>query len=239
VSNSGYKLQRHVTLLEKEIKDAQKPLILTEGKYDAKILEIVWQKLNEGQECPYIFRPVDPTDVADGGSGGAEMLLKAIEAVHPADMRKAIAIFDRDTEGIKAFNKLSKNFKTLSDQDSVKVHINKLAFAILLPVPSGRENYADNESLSIEFMFTDDILHKRTGDNRGLKLKKHLPVIVYKNKTFKLNQQQLSLLNFQDICYGIVDGKKTFVNEIVPSLDETCFNSFRPLCDLLERIIND
>ena len=155
-------LQSRVKILEKEIKETQRPLIVTEGKYDTKIMEFAWQKLNEGQECPYNFRPVDPADSAvDGGSGGWDSLKKFIETVHPADMRKAIAIFDRDTAGIKAFDKLSKNFKKWNVYDSIKVHNNGLAFAMLLPSPSERENYARNECLSIEFMFPDEVLKKR------------------------------------------------------------------------------
>jgi AAA15 family ATPase/GTPase len=234
-------LRKHVETLEKEIKESQKPLILTEGKYDTKILEIAWQKLYEGRECPFILRPVAiTTDAKDGSSGGAYLLRMAIETVHPSDMRKAIAIFDRDAEGIKEFNKLSRNFKMLNQHDSLKMHSNNLAFAMLLPTPLGRENYASNESLSIEFMFPDEVLHKQTSDGRSLKLKRPLVEVKCKNRTIrKLNQGQLTLIGFRDIWYEIADGKKIFATEIVPTLDANYFNSFNSLFDLLEKIIMD
>lgn len=91
-------------------------------------------------------------------------------------------------------------------------------------------------------MFPDETLRNKTSDNKGLKVKKVYPDIVIKNKRIKLNKEEIEQLNLDAFRYNfleIVDGKKIFTTEIVPTLDTSCFSSFKSLFDLLGQIINE
>jgi len=127
------KIRKQLKNVEDDIKAFNKPLLLTEGKTDKQILEVAWTKCKGSIDQPFIIRAVDPTSGIQGGAGGAQTLAKMIESIHPEDRRKAIALFDRDQEGVKCFKNLSNNFKTWRNNNDIKIHGNGLAFAVLLP----------------------------------------------------------------------------------------------------------
>ncbi len=236
------KIRERTQELEAEIINTHKPLVLTEGKIDKLILDTSWSKLFPNDEIPFIIRSADTTsEITDGGSGGATSLAKMIESIHPEEGRLAIALFDRDREGIKAFDKLSGNFEGFEQFDDIKKHKHGMAYAMLLPTPPSRIDYAMQENLPIELLFRDEILSKRTTKNLGL-IFAELPIILSVNgRTIDPNQYGLSLAPLFSNINGlkrIVSGKKIFAQEIVPNLEPSEFGEFLVLFDSFLYIIS-
>lgn len=215
-------------------------LLITEGKWDKLILETAWQKVYGGEDCPFEITLADPSGT---GAAGVDSLAKVIEGLLPQYKRIGIGIFDRDKQGIDAFNKLSKNrdFGLLNGDGAIIARTGKLAFAILLPVPLGREDYAECQNLSIEFMFPDEALEKRTADSRGLEFDLPEPdYLMTKNgKRIPLENHELNLQPDKlKSRRKIVGGKDVFAQEIVPNLDASYFQAFEELFQIIERIVN-
>ena len=226
--------------LQLEIQDSRCPMILTEGKTDAQILGVAWNKLYSNAEQLIIIRDADTTGgTTSGGAGGSDSLASMIESIHPRDEKIVIAIFDRDQEGIKNFNKLSRNFKTWSDREDIKKHENGFAFALLLPIPPTRQSYADHENLCIEFLFSDSTISQRTPDGRGLIVKEpdFQFFTLIKNKHVQIPKGQLTLNAPLDGLRSIEGGKDAFAFEIVPSLPKSEFKDFEPLFSIIKEII--
>jgi|GEM_PF-443652 len=235
--------KEHLLKLESEISASQKPLILTEGVTDKMILETAWGKLYPATESPFIFRVADPLASVDaaGGAGGAQSLKRMIESIHPDDGRKVIAVFDRDDEGIKEFEKLSKNFTRLNGQTDKKHHKNNLAYAILLPVPEFRQNYGTAKNMYIEFMFRDEVLSQK--DEAGIGLEVIKPLI----NAFSIGHKRVDSVpdGFQQILQSIPgyekieSGKVVFAENIVPSLERDAFLAFEELFTICQEIISE
>jgi hypothetical protein len=231
------KIREQLTKIESDIKNYEKPLLLTEGKTDKKILEIAWSKCKGSVDPPFIIREADPSLGIKGGAGGAQTLSKMIESIHPEENRKAIAIFDRDLEGIKCFNNLSSNFKVWNNNQDIKAHINGLAFAIILPVPVGREDHGNNQNLCLEHYFDDNTLMYKTINNKGLLFSKpKIDGVMVDGKLVKHSIPQRLLPNIK-IFSKIRGGKEIFASEIVPYLHKTIFINFNTLFLNLENIL--
>jgi len=232
----------HLSVLEREIEISNKPLILTEGKTDKIILETAWGKLFPGESIPFIIRVADPLVGIDDSenAGGAQSLKRMIESIHPEDGRKVIAIFDRDDEGIKEFNKLSRNFKKWRGVDDIKCHKNGLAFALLLIAPEFRSEYAKANNMYIEFMFGDDILTLK--NERGI----GLGIMTQPINSLYIGSKRIDTVpdDLQDLfkgrkCYEkIVSGKKVFAEDIVPTLKQDAFGAFKKLFTQCKQIID-
>ncbi len=219
-------------------REENKPLVLLEGKTDKAILETAWQKLNPNQECPYVLRAVDPQyGASGGGSGGVKTLAKAIETAHPDDDRQVVALFDRDEAGIKAYQKLSNFFKetALGGGLSVKKSGNKLAFALLLPVPKGREKYAEADNLSIELLFPDEALEQRTADGKGLHLQRPSPEIRVGRK--KIATEEVPEIEVPPQYWKIAGDKLAFATQVVPQLEDKFFDAFHLLFENLLKVL--
>jgi predicted ATPase len=235
------KIKNRLGEIQLEMNKYKQPLILTEGKTDRQILEKAWVKLNGNIVQPFIFRAADPSSGIEGGSGGAIALARMIESIHPEENRKAIAIFDRDTEGSKSYNKLSNNFKIWNNDPNVKMHSNELAFALLLPIPSGRETYANHGNLYLEYLFPDETLLCRTLNNRGIEFEDpHIEGIIVGGKHVKFSgQQTFAFINNElEGLRKIRNGKSIFASDIVPYLHPSNFVNFVPLFLLFNNILS-
>ena len=237
-----------VVSLETEIVSIRKPLVLVEGKTDKALLEIAWTKLYGETQPNFFIRVADPTDGTAGGAAGAGTLAKMIETIHPEDSRKAIALFDRDTEGITEFNKLSKNFKQYNRKDDIKRHSNGIAYATTLPIPSSRNEYAEAQNLCIEFYFTDEVLAQKTATGEGLVLSEPLVRSLYLDGNKKIDLGNMPL--FADViaeqfsgalgCYRKVEsGKVVFAEKIAPTLMREDFQEFELLFQRILELLAD
>ncbi len=232
-------LQDTIESLQKESQVSQHPIILTEGKTDTQILKVAWGKLHPNIESPFILRDADPTGgTTAGGAGGADSLASAIETFYPGEGKIAVALFDRDQKGIRKFNGLSKNFTFWDSQPDVKVHVNDVAFAMLIPIPPERQAYADHENLCLEFLFPDSALNQKTANGRGLALQEpDAQFLIVNNRKVKIPNGQLPLPIPLDGLRSILGGKDTFAYEIVPTLDASQFTNFMGIFSTVGKII--
>jgi hypothetical protein len=99
--------QKALEQLKRDISSKTSPIVLTEGKWDVKIMECAWAKLYPNIVCPFRLIPCATTDEDLGvGTGGLETLRAALDSAR-IDQPPTIGIFDRDKDGVeKGFNKL-------------------------------------------------------------------------------------------------------------------------------------
>ncbi len=236
-------LQTHVKDLKEEIRRHGLPLLLTEGATDTQILETAWLALRGDGPKPFIIRSADPAAGAPaGGAGGAGSLAKTIETIHPLDGRKAIAVFDRDQEGIREFRSLSANFHSWNHRDDVKQHANALAHAILLPIPPGRELLAQHQCLCIELLFPDDAVNSAGPNGEHLELRPLEIKAVAGSRLLEIPEDVLRTAVEQALpevggIQRVTGGKAPFAYQIVPGLAPAAFAAFAPLFQTVEDIL--
>lgn len=218
---------------EQELRESKLPLLLVEGKWDKKIIEVAWKKLRSSA-MPFRVRVADP--VGDG-SAGASMLAKMIEGIHPDDGRSCVALFDQDKEGIQQFDGLSKNFSVSGSDKSVKLHSNGLSFAVLLPVPEYRAAYLAAQNHMIEFMFSDDVLKMKV-NGKGISFEKVVPKLILGGQVVKDSSSLLKecAADAFPMYRKIAAGKDVFAENIVPKLPKSEFNAFELLFGKLEAL---
>ena len=121
------------------------------------------------------------------------------------------------------------------------MHSNELAFAVLLPIPSGREAYADHGNLYLEYLFSDETLFCRTLNNRGLTFEEpHIEGIFVNGKYVRYSaQQKFTFMNNElEGLRKIRNGKSIFASDIVPYLHPSNFINFEPLFLLIDNILS-
>lgn len=139
--------------LQEELAAIASPIVLTEGRTDARILQTAWGKLREG-EAPFTIRSCETGgENAGSGNGGADSLavrLKGIAADHP---HAVIGLFDYDEAGLKAY-KLDKNFvETEIGGLMVKRGMHGQSYAVCLPSPEFRQECKEHKNLRLNFCF--------------------------------------------------------------------------------------
>ncbi len=232
------KASDRVSELEVEINEQHKPLVVTEGKTDKKILDIAAEKL--GVNIPDILIRACDNSGGDGSNGGTGTLARLIESIHPEDERVVIAIFDNDEEGQKEFNTLSKNFKKADWNNEIKMHKNGFAWAMLLPEPEFREGYVSAKNLSIEYLFVDDVLEQEFQNGRKLELKDPLAHLIFAgHRQNDIPDEVREFISQKAKPYKKVGaGKDEFSEEIIPNLNIEDFDSFRNIFDSINQILD-
>lgn len=225
-----------VKTLEKEISQSQTPILVTEGKTDAKIINSAILKIRPNinirvRECN--------NSGSDRDIGGAGTLARLIESIHPLDNKLVIAIFDNDDEGQKEFNNLSRNFKKIEEHANIKRHINNMAWAVLLPEPTFRDGYIAAKNLTVEYMFADDILNMKSISGKSLEFKSSPIVVKCGQLELEISDEIKYMIDSQaKKTRKITGGKNEFAEEIVPFLHSDDFVAFHALFDQLEFIIS-
>lgn len=233
------KLAAQVAILQNDINELGKPVLLVEGKHDKTIIESVWAKLFGGAEIPFIIRVADPAaNALGGGAAGASSVRKMVEALHPDEGRKVVGLFDRDDEGLRCFNDLSKNFQHDPANRDIKKHRNGLAFATLLPAPLFRSDHVAARNLTIEFMFPNDVIHRQTRDGQGLVFSSPDICILAGKRRVDVDAQTEKQLRAALPSYETIkSGKDVFAERIVPNCTPTECESFRPLFNVLSGLL--
>lgn len=216
--------------LAQELAAITTPVVLTEGRTDAKILLCAWEKRRSGTP-PFQIRSCETggeqAGSGNGGAGNLALRVKAIAADHP---NTVIALFDRDPEGITAY-KLDRNFVEfdLAGQRA-KRGMHGRSYAALLPAPVFREECALYENLPIEFLFRDEDLVKSVDGKRlVLKGKKATTMV----GTKKVEKPLDDFTHFKDV----VSGKSEFAEVIVPTLEPSAFEAFDKVFEIIEGFI--
>ncbi|MAY61791.1 MAG: hypothetical protein CML29_06235 [Rhizobiales bacterium] len=224
--------EAEVSALRDELNNISTPVVLTEGRTDAKILLIAWEKIRGGTP-PFAVRSCETGGPnAGSGNGGAYSLavrLAGVAADHP---HAVVGIFDYDSEGIKAYQ-LNKNFNEIEIAGhKVKKSIHGQAYATLLLPPTFREECGEYENLPIEFLFRDEHLAAEVdGQRLNLKRKKATTLI----GTKRVERELEDVTHFKDVGAG----KTQFANSIVPSLPPDAFDGFEAIFVCIEQIIED
>lgn len=220
--------------LKTEISLSQKPVLLTEGKTDAKILEVAWEKLYENK-CPFDIKDCNLLDADEEKNtlAGTGILKKTLCSVRFDDSKIIIGLFDNDKAGQDAY-KLDGNYKESFD-GRWKKHKNGKGYAMLIPAVGEVKKIAEAKNLSIEFLFSKECL--KTQFN-GKKLKLIAPCEV----------RMINGINVESKVAGdeywyhskIDDTTKTdFAFSVVPFLEKDSFSNFRPLFEQVLQILEE
>lgn len=225
--------RKRVEEMRLELEREAAPALWTEGKWDAQILTVAWSKLFAQETCPFHIRCCDPTDGGtEGGAGGVQTLRRALESL-TRESPPAVGLFDRDREGRKTFDGLNGNFEQADDDKDAKLQTTGTAGAILLPVVTGREKYAEVSNLVLELYFEDQYLEQRIA-GQGLVLRpsqfqQSIPALDYHK------EEPTTEPHFRRICG---ESKKPFAELVVPQLPPEAFANFRPLFDKVQSLID-
>ena len=224
-------LKSRLSVVEREAQQAQLPVVVVEGQTDEQLIGLAWEKLRPGAECPFLVRRADPQE---GLGGGASAVRKSVESLLPRHVGGAIAIFDRDGEGRKAFENLPPAFEPYEDRNDAKLSLGRRAAALLIPTPPGREEYSKYRLLDLEHLFSDEVLSRRNPKGHGLEFQQVQPVVTLAGCRVDYEAQQLE---FGPDLWKISGGKRVFAEEIAPTLGPGEFQLFEPLLITVEQLL--
>ena len=225
------KLKNSVNELSEQMKTMTKPVVLTEGKTDASILEIAWKKLYD-KEMPFVIKSCSVTDENEGqSSGGANMLRKVMTAVRYDASNITIGVFDNDVEGQHGFELDNHYIRTPGEE--WKTHNNGKGYALLLPADADTKIIADRGKLTIEKMFDYDDIKKEVNGKR-LRLKSVKRMVKIGNVDIA---EEEAGEEFWYMCDIEKHSKKDFAKDIVPSFGKYNFRRFEPLFKCIIKII--
>lgn len=226
-------MQEKIENLETEILLAQKPMLFTEGKTDAQILKVAWEKLYD-YDCPFEIKSCNLMEEDDEGNvslAGADMLKKVLCTARYDSEKVIIGMFDNDAAGIKAF-KLDNNYEFYQEKNW-KEHKNKKGFAFLIPTNEETRKIAEGQNLSIEFLFSREILSKKV-NGKGLVLKPQCAVTLIKGVQMQKQQASDEYWYMSDIDN---DTKTDFAYTVVPTLEKDDFINFKTVFGMIVEIL--
>lgn len=157
---------QQILQLENYIHELTKPLVITEGKTDVRIIRTAWMKLYPDKDMPFACEASGINPNEDDREGNADTVRRTIEYMSAISNKPIIGIFDNDRGGNEQFRGLNKNFFEKYDiKKNIRKHNSKNVWAILLPVPDKRKNFVTNNDITqryfvIEHYFSDDVLRK-------------------------------------------------------------------------------
>lgn len=223
--------ESRISELKEELQAISAPVVLTEGRTDAKILQIAWSK-RRGDEPPFSIRSCETGgENAGSGNGGAQRLairLKGVAADHP---HPVIGLFDYDEEGLKAY-KLDKNFvEETVDEFKFKRGMHGQSYAIRLPAPEFRQDCMTYSNLPTEFLFRDEYLIEEVDDKKLILAPKKASTKVG-STTIQIPLENVT--HFKDI----VGGKTDFSHTVVPTFSPEAFDGFDAVFNLIEQVID-
>lgn len=211
------------------IESYKKTVIVTEGKTDVSILKTAWSKLFPDKEMNFEVCSCDA--IGDDKSAGCDMLKNYLTSYRFDSSHSVIGVFDRDRQGIKAFD-LSKNF-ILDKSGLYKRSKNNKAFAFLLPEIESKKEFVKYNNFCIEFMFDEQYLTAQV-DGKGLILKDGVTV-----ETF--NGIEISTTNSKEIWFKTIEqfSKTYFAEQVVPTLPTEAFENFKELFNIVKLIMDN
>lgn len=220
--------------LKMEILLSQKPVLLTEGKTDVKILVEAWEKLYN-YECPFDIKNCNllSDETEENALAGAGILKNILCSVRYDDSKTIIGLFDNDNAGQKAY-RLDGNYKESTD-GRWKKHKNGKGYAMLIPAVGEVEKIANINNLSIEFLFSKECLDTQVG---GKKLKLINPCEVRKINGIDV---ETKVAGDEYWYYSKIDDstKTDFAFHVVPYLEQDAFSNFKPLFEQVMEILEE
>lgn len=227
------KLKEKTERLETELLISKRPVLLTEGKTDAKILKIAWEKLYN-YACPFDIKSCDlMPEESNGESIAGASILKSVLCSTSYDSERAIiGMFDNDDAGKKEF-KLDANYVAV-DNMPWKKHKNNKGFSFVIPANNEQlKKIEDAGNLSIEFLFDKESIDKEV-DGKRLNL---LPPTMEKTINGKVISKAMADDEFWYYSPIKSDSKIQFANVVVPTLETEKFENFRDVFSIVLRIL--
>lgn len=180
-----------------------KPIILTEGKTDKKILDTAWEKLFPGLPVPYRIISSGIQIDEESRTGSADTVRRSLEYLSTLTERKIIGLFDNDREGNEQFKGLnSQIFEPYNLNLQVRKHKAKDIYGMLLLPPQHRNGFVTPNSLTqrylvIEHLFSDEILDQNQMRGEPI-LQTQVFEISGQKDNFSENCQQLESHEFEN-----------------------------------------
>lgn len=192
-----------------------KPIIITEGKTDKKILEIAWNKLYD-IELPYLIIPSGKEENEEKRTGSADTVKRTLESILNITDNIIIGLFDNDREGAEQFNGLDKKIFEPFDQNKYfRKHLTKEKYAFILPEPNFRQEFVTKEDLTQRYFVIEHY---------------------FSNEILELNHMKgNSILN--STVFKIQGDKDEFTNKI-RDLDKSEFSAFKVLFEEIKKVIS-
>jgi len=195
------------------LKNTTGPVLFTEGITDEMILETAWAKIYPSEKRRF--------DIQNAFSCGFLRNLvrdNTLYQNHPN--RTFFSLFDFD-EAYNDWVQLGSDIETDPERGLVKKHSKHESFAMLLPVPSAGK-------------IRDQVINPNTGKNYGNRSLLTIELLFYDvpnlDRYFVVDTDRTD--NFIKF---ISDGQKVhFAKEIVPTLDPSAFELFRPMFEFIK-----
>lgn len=232
-------LQKNVRRLECEITNFTKPVLVTEGKYDVKIIKSAWEILYPDEDMPFDITSCSAGVSEEDEQAGAKQLQTYLDSILYSENKTRIGIFDNDKAGVDYFQRLRryKNVNSLT-----KTHDAGHSHALLLPKPPSDENYWPTCDICIEFLFSKEYLSENYVKRiyygaDGQEASEHQAQILDEDiEPEKLeNLRSLFKLEFKIKP----NRKKHFAENKVPSYPPEAFGMFAELFDNVRALIVD
>lgn len=194
------------------LKNTSGPVFFTEGITDEMILETAWQKL-----YPTVRRPFEIQNAFSCGFQRNLVKDNALYQNHPG--RTFFALFDFD-EAYNDWNQLGQDVQTDPALCLTKKRNGCESYALLLPVP-------------VAGQIRGQVINPHTGGNFGGKSLLTIELLFHGapglDAYFTIDTERTDgFIKF------ISDSQKTtFARDVVPSLDATHFEAFRPIFDFV------
>lgn len=160
--------KRQLEEYERQLKEYErqlnKPLVITEGKTDCKLIETAWKKLYPNKEMFFECIPSGIEEDKESREGNADNVRRTIEYLSNVEQRPIIGLFDNDKEGNVKFKGLNKKiFEKYDINKDFRKHNTKNVWGLLLPVTDERRIFVTNDDISqryfvIEHYFSDFVL---------------------------------------------------------------------------------
>lgn len=151
----------------------RRPILITEGKTDQKILMSAWSKLHPDVDIPFQIISSGIQIDEEKRTGCADAVRRSLEYISTLTNRTIIGLFDNDREGNEQFKGLNATiFEPHNLENNVRKHLQKNIYGLVLPVPEFRLFFVQQDSITqryfvIEHYFENEILeeHGMKGDS--------------------------------------------------------------------------
>jgi hypothetical protein len=149
-------------------KDFRRPVLLTEGRSDVKIITAAWEKLYGGRALPFDVVPSGVDAEEEKRCGSADAVRRMLEFLPSVTDQPVIGLFDNDREGNEQFKGLHKQaFEEWTPSSYKRKHLKAEVHGLLLPVPTLRRLFVTEDDicqryLSIEHYFDDQLLEAKS-----------------------------------------------------------------------------
>ncbi len=214
-----------------------RPVVLTEGKTDALLLNAAWKKLFPDREMPFEVSSCD-LGGAEGAqeNAGADELKKILESTTKNQNPVRVGLFDRDSKGSECFANLKKHAPFNGEADA-KMNQNKLSGAVRLPVVewgSPYDRYLD-DATCVELLFPFSDL---TAEDVDFVFKMGNKYLTKAKAEVWIKHFEESPDLFNDVPFMVIPKfkQKMELAKRLSNSDASKFHRFTPVFGLIERV---